>query len=92
MFKFLLSVFLFSVFFLSIFAASILDNPRDYKVKTEEFLPIKTFRNYLTINKNTLIFAGDVMIGRSVQTKALNNGSVHYPFLKTSEFLSSADI
>lgn len=44
------------------------------------------------VNKSTIVFVGDVMLGRSVQTQALNNNDFSYPFLKVREFLSSSDI
>lgn len=44
------------------------------------------------INQTTIIFTGDVMLGRSVMGSALDNTDNLYPFRKTSEFLKNADI
>ena len=43
-------------------------------------------------NQTTIIFTGDVMLGRSVMGSALDNNDNLYPFRKTSEFLKNADI
>jgi len=40
----------------------------------------------------TLLAAGDVMLGRSVNAKMRSLNDFKYPFLKTADFLSSADL
>ena len=43
-------------------------------------------------NQTTIIFTGDIMLGRSVMGAALDNNDPFYPFRKLNSFLSSADI
>ena len=43
-------------------------------------------------NEVDIIFAGDVMLGRSVMGASLDNNDPFYPFRKLNDFLSSADI
>jgi len=46
-----------------------------------------------TVNtQTTLIFTGDIMLGRSVMGASLDANDVYYPFRNTAEFLKSADI
>lgn len=40
----------------------------------------------------TLLTTGDVMLGRSVHTKSLEENNLNYPFLKIQPILSTADI
>lgn len=40
----------------------------------------------------TLLFTGDIMLGRSVMTKSLKVGNPNYPFEKVSDALKNADI
>jgi len=40
----------------------------------------------------TLIAVGDIMLGRSVNAKMRKLNDFHYPFLKTADFLKSADL
>lgn len=42
--------------------------------------------------QTTILFSGDVMLGRSVMGEALDKKDPYYPFRKTADFLSSADI
>lgn len=39
-----------------------------------------------------IIFAGDIMLGRSVMSKCLSLNDYNYPFLKTADVLKKADI
>jgi poly-gamma-glutamate synthesis protein (capsule biosynthesis protein) len=56
-------------------------------------VPASFISNTPTVNnQTTIIFAGDVMLGRSVMGSALDNNDNLYPFRKTSEFLKKADI
>lgn len=48
--------------------------------------------NELTNNQVTLIFAGDIMLGRSVMGASIDNNDPYYPFRTTSDFLKNADI
>ncbi|AKM83345.1 hypothetical protein A2422_00635 [Candidatus Woesebacteria bacterium RIFOXYC1_FULL_31_51] len=48
--------------------------------------------NELKNNQTTIIFVGDIMLGRSVMGKAIEVGDNYYPFRKTSEVLNNADI
>lgn len=43
-------------------------------------------------DKVSIIFTGDIMLGRSVMGAALDNNDPFYPFRKTSDFLKSSDI
>lgn len=43
-------------------------------------------------NEVEIIFAGDTMLGRSVMVASLDNNDPYYPFRKTADFLSSADV
>jgi poly-gamma-glutamate synthesis protein (capsule biosynthesis protein) len=43
-------------------------------------------------NRVSIIFAGDVMLGRSVMGAALDEGDFFYPFRKTADFLKDADL
>lgn len=42
--------------------------------------------------KTSIIFAGDVMLGRSVMGKSIDNNDLYYPFRKVSGYLSDSDI
>lgn len=42
--------------------------------------------------ETSIMFVGDIMLGRSVMKKTINEGDSYYPFKKTSEFLNNADI
>lgn len=46
------------------------------------------------VSKDTisLIFTGDVMLGRTVMTKSMELGDYLYPFRKTSDLLSASDL
>lgn len=48
--------------------------------------------NHLTNSHTTILFTGDIMLGRSVMGAALDNNDPFYPFRKTADFLKSADI
>ncbi len=43
-------------------------------------------------NQATILFAGDVMLGRSVMGEAIDGNNYLYPFEKVKTFLSNADI
>lgn len=43
-------------------------------------------------NQTTILFTGDIMLGRSVMGASLDNNDSYYPFRKTADFLKSADI
>lgn len=43
-------------------------------------------------NKTTIVFGGDVMLGRSVMGEALDQNDPLYPFRKTADFLKDADV
>ncbi len=47
---------------------------------------------HVTNDEVTILFTGDVMLGRSVMGSAIDNNDNLYPFRKTSEFLKNADI
>ncbi len=44
------------------------------------------------VKQTSLIFTGDVMLGRSVMTKSLKIKNPNYPFMNVSEVLKDADI
>lgn len=44
------------------------------------------------VNQTTIIFTGDIMLGRSVMGEALDNNDPYYPFRKTFDVLKNADI
>ncbi len=44
------------------------------------------------VNQTSIIFTGDIMLGRSVMGAALDNDDPFYPFRKTADFLKSSDI
>lgn len=60
----------------------------------EKALPISLFGQLLKEKKEpiVLIAVGDVMLGRSVNAKMRSLNDFTYPFLKTAQFLSSADL
>lgn len=58
--------------------------PRNTKVNKEV---VKT-----EVKKTKIIFAGDVMLGRTVMTTTLDSGDINYPFLKIKEKLKTADL
>lgn len=63
-------------------------NPEDNKV---ESTPISTPR--MSVDKTiNLIAVGDVMLGRSVNTRMLKYNNWNYPFLETADWLKQADI
>jgi len=43
-------------------------------------------------NETTILFAGDVMLGRSVMGTSLDMGDSYYPFRRVSDFTKNADI
>lgn len=43
-------------------------------------------------NQTSIIFTGDVMLGRSVMGESIDNNDNLYPFRKTADFLKKADI
>lgn len=48
--------------------------------------------NQLTNNQVTILFTGDIMLGRSVMGASLDNNDNLYPFRKTADFLKNVDI
>lgn len=48
--------------------------------------------NQVTNNEVTIIFTGDIMLGRSVMGASLDNNDPFYPFRNTADFLKDADI
>lgn len=56
---------------------------------------VPSFSNQITapqINQATIIFTGDIMLGRSVMGEAIDKNDNLYPFRNTAEFLKNADI
>ncbi|MCX6705752.1 MAG: CapA family protein [Candidatus Woesebacteria bacterium] len=56
---------------------------------------LATFVNFGLFNvvkQTSLIFTGDVMLGRSVMTKSLKINNLNYPFMNVANILRSADI
>ncbi len=53
------------------------------------FIP---FHNASVDNNVTVLFAGDIMLGRSVMEASLDNNDFLYPFRNTSDLLKNADI
>lgn len=50
------------------------------------------FGSFNTVKQTSLIFTGDVMLGRSVMTKSLKINNLNYPFMNVANILRSADI
>ncbi len=48
--------------------------------------------NNLPVKQTTIIFTGDMMLGRSVMGAAIDSNDYFYPFRNTYEFLKKADI
>lgn len=48
--------------------------------------------NQLTNDQVTIMFTGDIMLGRSVMGASLDNNDPYYPFKNTADLLKSADI
>lgn len=56
---------------------------------------IPSFSNQTTDlpnNQISILFTGDVMLGRSVMLETLEKGNFSYPFVKVTPFLSEADV
>ncbi len=51
-----------------------------------------TIKETVPETKVTLIAVGDIMLSRNVEAKMIKYQDWHYPFLKTADFLKSADI
>jgi poly-gamma-glutamate synthesis protein (capsule biosynthesis protein) len=50
------------------------------------------FGSLNSVKPTSLIFTGDVMLGRSVMTKSLRTNNPNYPFMNVADTLRSADI
>lgn len=56
---------------------------------------VPVFSNQLTnppTNQTSILFTGDIMLGRSVMGEAINKNDYLYPFRNVQSFLSNADI
>ncbi len=53
-----------------------------------------SFNNVITpqATQTSIVFAGDIMLGRSVMGASIDNNDNLYPFRKTADFLKDADI
>jgi len=80
-------------------SASITNNTNDYEIKIEAVDSIDQIfsdHNWVATlsaqNKVTLIATGDVGMGRSVNTRTVKYQDWKWPWLKTADYLKSADI
>lgn len=67
-------------------------NPEDFSGKIATVLP-RAVTKKSEKSETTLIFVGDIMLGRAVERKILKNDSdFNFPFLKIKDYLTRADL
>jgi len=62
------------------------------KTKTLNYPFNRILSAFKTQKETTLIVTGDVMLGRSVNTRTIKHNEANYPFLEIQSLLSSSDI